>query len=160
MVRSSQRGDTPVADAERDDEEMEDWLQATGGPKKGRIVGIPRVPAYTIVPAARSRRRPPTGGSGASGSGAGPSLSDDFFRRIIEGCMASSVVQSGAPSRERIYQLAQEVVHGSIDPTAAADDLMGVVREEAIRVCAVVLANIFPPHIRQVKLIIDVFPYL
>ena len=72
MARSSQRGDTPVDESMRADEEIEDWLQATGGPKKGRVVGIPHVPAYTLVPAARSRRRPPTGGSGASGSGASP----------------------------------------------------------------------------------------
>lgn len=64
VARSSQRGDTLIDDSTRVDKEIEDWLQATGGPKKGRVVGIPHVPAYTLVPVVRSRRCPPTGGSG------------------------------------------------------------------------------------------------
>lgn len=63
--------------------------------------------------------------------------------------MESSVIQSGAPSREWIYQFAQVVIHGSIDPKASVDKLMDLVREEVVCICAVSLAILFPPHIRE-----------
>lgn len=123
--------------------------------EESRILGMPRVPAYTVVPTTRARRRLCTGVDGASGLGADPSLFDEFFQKIVEACMEKwstnrTLFLSGAPSRQRIYQLAQEVVHSSIN-SGSRDELLGLVSQEVIRVCTVVFANLFPPHMRQVN---------
>lgn len=124
---ASGRQDIEVDPSTHTDVEMEDWLQDTRGTKKGWIIGMPRVQAYTVVPIARVRRCPPPGADCTSGSGVDPSLSDELFRRILKACMESIAIQSGALSRQQIYQLAQEVIHGSIDRSLSTDELLGLV---------------------------------
>ena len=141
---SSEQSSTTSAD-EPADEPLDLWLQATGGIKKNRIIGMPRVQASKILSPVQCTSESLQGeGPSVGSSKPGRDLSNETFVHIVESTLArirsSQLYQGGRKlDRQTLQTVAQEALAaGDMGPNSVLSEL---IRGEALRVAVSLIEN-------------------
>lgn len=110
LSTESMASDPNLVEKQQEEAELAAYLEATGGVSKNRIVGIPRVPAYVLVPPKNSRAH----SHAASSSGSGPHVDGVLLQNMVHGVLKSLHTQSLkslSPTQVNIAE--QETIYGS-----------------------------------------------
>lgn len=129
-----------------EDEPLDLWLQATGGIKKNRIIGMPGVQASTVLSPVHCASESSKGEGPAVGpSKSGRNLSKETFVQVVEATLArlrsSQLYQEGRKlNRQTLQTLAQEALAaGEMGPDSGLSEL---IRSEALRVAVSLIENV------------------
>lgn len=117
---------------------MDLWLQATGGIKKNRIIGMPGVQASTVLsPVQRASESSQGEGPEVDPLKSGRDLSKETFVQVVEATLArirsSQLYQGGRKlNKQTLQTLAQEAL--AEGDMGADSELAELIRSEALRV--------------------------
>ncbi|KAI3669062.1 hypothetical protein L6452_40283 [Arctium lappa] len=131
-------------------------LEAQGPIKKNRVLGLPRVPANSIVlggqhPRETHRTQSNSNNNTSNSSGAGPSRSgpgipSDILAELVQNILEAlrsdpSFYGSKHPSQEQLHLLAQEVISGS--DLSSTPQIYEMMRTEMVRLMVRIFEDIF-----------------